>query len=67
MPTIAVVDGILIILYFNDHPPPHSTLGVPRFMPASGSTMAAFSTSRVGYRLASSGVCGTGRWLIATN
>jgi hypothetical protein len=23
MPTIAVVDGILIILYFNDHAPPH--------------------------------------------
>jgi hypothetical protein len=23
MPTIAIVDGILIILYFNDHPPPH--------------------------------------------
>jgi hypothetical protein len=23
MPTIAVVDGILILLYFNDHPPAH--------------------------------------------
>jgi hypothetical protein len=23
MPTIAIVDGILIILYFNDHAPPH--------------------------------------------
>ncbi|MFI5030704.1 MAG: DUF4160 domain-containing protein [Reyranellales bacterium] len=23
MPTIAVVDGILVILYFNDHAPPH--------------------------------------------
>jgi hypothetical protein len=23
MPTIAIVDGILIVLYFNDHVPPH--------------------------------------------
>jgi hypothetical protein len=23
MPTIAIVDGILIVLYFNDHLPPH--------------------------------------------
>ncbi len=23
MPTIAIVDGILIVLYFNDHAPPH--------------------------------------------
>jgi hypothetical protein len=23
MPTIAIVDGILILLYFNDHAPPH--------------------------------------------
>ena len=23
MPTIAIVDGVLILLYFNDHAPPH--------------------------------------------
>ncbi|SEP40116.1 hypothetical protein SAMN02990966_05747 [Rhodospirillales bacterium URHD0017] len=23
MPTIAIIDGLLILLYFNDHPPAH--------------------------------------------
>ncbi len=23
MPTIAIVDGVLLVMYVNDHPPPH--------------------------------------------
>ncbi len=31
MPTIAIVEGILILLYFNDHAPPHFHAQGPDF------------------------------------
>jgi hypothetical protein len=65
MPTIAIVDGILILLYFNDHAPAHFHAKALNFMRKFGSKTARSSRRREESLLAIDANYANGHWPIA--
>jgi hypothetical protein len=60
MPTIAIVDGILILLYFNDHVPAHIMRKALIFMREFALKTAKSSKWMVEFQRVTVGACANG-------